>query len=291
MDFAPDAYRTEREKSAVSVQGMLATTNYLLKIDTDQLRQRPEMIAALRMACAPPIARDRLVGLAGVSRSLIETMERESRLPPRMPEQQLDADLTKVAKLISRLADVDIFPWLEERRIPHCDEADRAAMIVADRLCDANADQIIRNAQETRQLKAIETWLIGKGYRNRTGVTDVGKLEPGTFCVRTVIAGEKEDGSAVNMPIDVVIKPRTSTGNEPPLLVEAKSAGDFANTNKRRKEEATKLEQLRRRYGIRVRFVLFLCGYFDRGYLSYEAAEGIDWVWEHRPSDLAEFGL
>jgi hypothetical protein len=31
---------------------------------------------------------------------------------------------------------------------------------------------------------------------------------------------------------------------------------------------------------------LFLCGYFDSGYLGYEAAEGIDWVWEHRISDL-----
>ncbi len=36
---------------------------------------------------------------------------------------------------------------------------------------------------------------------------------------------------------------------------------------------------------------LFLCGYFDSGYLGYEAAEGIDWVWEHRIDDLAKFGL
>ena len=34
-----------------------------------------------------------------------------------------------------------------------------------------------------------------------------------------------------------------------------------------------------------------LCGYFDSGYLGYEAAEGIDWVWEHRIGDLEEFGL
>jgi type II restriction enzyme len=27
------------------------------------------------------------------------------------------------------------------------------------------------------------------------------------------------------------------------------------------------------------------------GYLGYEAAEGIDWVWEHRIDDLAEFGV
>lgn len=38
-------------------------------------------------------------------------------------------------------------------------------------------------------------------------------------------------------------------------------------------------------------YILFLCGYFDSGYLGYEAAEGIDWVWEHRIDDFEEFGL
>jgi len=30
-----------------------------------------------------------------------------------------------------------------------------------------------------------------------------------------------------------------------------------------------------------------LCGYFEPGYLGYEASEGIDWIWEHRINDLA----
>jgi len=59
----------------------------------------------------------------------------------------------------------------------------------------------------------------------------------------------------------------------------------------RRKEEATKVGQLRATYGAKIRYVLFLGGYFDSGYLGYEAAEGIDWVWEHRIDELAEFGL
>ena len=51
------------------------------------------------------------------------------------------------------------------------------------------------------------------------------------------------------------------------------------------------MAQLRSTYGPGVRFNLFLCGYFDSGYLGYEAAEGIDWVWEHRIDDLALFGI
>ena len=90
----------------------------------------------------------------------------------------------------------------------------------------------------------------------------------------------------VNIPIDAVIMPRKARPGDMPLLIEAKSAGDFTNTNKRRKEEAVKMAQLRSNYGKKVRFILFLCGYFDSGYLGYEAAEDIDWVWEHRVAPI-----
>jgi len=95
----------------------------------------------------------------------------------------------------------------------------------------------------------------------------------------------------VNIPIDVAIMPLQAKPGDLPLLIEAKSAGDFTNVNKRRKEEAQKMAQLKNTYGENVQFGLFLCGYFDSGYLGYEAAEGIDWVWEHRIDDLALFGL
>jgi type II restriction enzyme len=96
---------------------------------------------------------------------------------------------------------------------------------------------------------------------------------------------------SVNIPIDAVIMPKTVKKVGFPIFFEAKSAGDFTNTNKRRKEEAVKMAQLRSTYGKKVQFNLFLCGYFDSGYLGYEAAEGIDWVWEHRIDDLALFGI
>ncbi|MGX8697634.1 MAG: XamI family restriction endonuclease, partial [Prevotella sp.] len=78
---------------------------------------------------------------------------------------------------------------------------------------------------------------------------------------------------------------------ELPVLIECKSAGDFTNTNKRRKEEAKKIEQLKDTYGKDIEFVLFLCGYFDQGYLGYEAADGIDWIWEHRIEDIEKLGI
>ena len=66
---------------------------------------------------------------------------------------------------------------------------------------------------------------------------------------------------------------------------------DFTNVNKRRKEEAVKMSQLRATYGDEIQYLLLLCGYFDSGYLGYEAAEGIDWVWEHSMDDFSKIGL
>jgi len=114
-------------------------------------------------------------------------------------------------------------------------------------------------------------------------------LPPGTFAFRmNVVAGKDR---TVNIPVDVIIQPHRPHTSRLPILIEAKSAGDFTNTNKRRKEEATKVNQLRARYGTNLQFVLFLCGYFDTGYLGYEAAEGIDWIWEHRIEDMEQFGI
>jgi len=49
--------------------------------------------------------------------------------------------------------------------------------------------------------------------------------------------------------------------------------------------------QIKKMLGKQTHFVLFLCGYFDAGYLGYEAAEGIDWVWEHRIHDFLGLDL
>ena len=96
---------------------------------------------------------------------------------------------------------------------------------------------------------------------------------------------------SINIPADAVIMGKDARSGDFPALFEAKSAGDFNNTNKRRKEEAVKIQQLRRTYGEKLGFDLFLCGYFNAGYLGLKASEGIDWVWEHRIDDFKKFGF
>ena len=195
-----------------------------------------------------------------------------------MPRRDLASDLEKIGQTIEKMADPDIFVWLERGDSPSEQELYRAATIVADRLCGAVANPIIRNAQEKRQLAAIGDWLTVLGYHNLpTGEgTKYNEMQPGTFSFRLNVPIEHEGtGTSTNIPVDAVVMPKDARAGESPLLIEAKSAGDFTNVNKRRKEEATKMIQLQRTYGQNVRFILFLCGYFDSGYLGYEAAEGI----------------
>lgn len=293
LRFAPQAYRTQRVEATRQVEDALEQTANLTEVTASVLRSDPSVLPMLRMATAPPLARDRLIGLAGVPPGLVKSME-EGRLPARGRVATLEANLEKLAAVLIRLADEGIFPWIGERRQPAEAEVHRAATIVADRLCGSQANPIIRNAQEQRQLAKIKEWLEARDYSQISAGHGLkfDEMEPGTFSFRLIVPVEREDGGATtNIPVDAVIKPLGSRPDELPFLIEAKSAGDYANTNKRRKEEATKFAQLRRTYGKDVRFVLFLCGYFDSGYLGYEAAEGIDWVWEHRMDDLAQFGI
>ena len=293
LKFAPKAFRETRVQTTKAVEETLKATNNLTNVDPLVLRKHPEVLPTLRMSTCPPLAVDRLIGLAGVPNSLVKRMENEKKLPVHLKATALDIELRKIGDIIERMADPDIFVWLNRSQPARRMEIHRAATIVADRLCGSVANPIIRNAQEKRQLAAIKSWLEARKYRQiaRGDGAKFNTMPAGTFSFRMNVPVTLESGNQVNIPIDAVIMSKSAKARDFPIFFEAKSAGDFTNVNKRRKEEAIKMAQLRRTYGNRVRFNLFLCGYFDSGYLGYEASEGIDWVWEHRIDDLAKFGL
>jgi hypothetical protein len=290
MIFAPEAFRSSRVKTTATVKAALLATNDLRNLDAPTLKANPGALSTLRMCTAPPLAVDRLIGLAGVNKSLVGSME-EGKLAARMQAEVLDENLTKVCVVLAKLLDRDIFPWLDAGKAPTDHERDRASTIVADRLCSAIANPIVRNAQEQRQLKTIGDWLGARGYRKQSHAAGapLTEMEPGTYAFRMNLS--VGNALKVNVPVDVVVQPKAKRKDRLPILIEAKSAGDFTNTNKRRKEEAAKIHQLQATFGKSVTYVLFLCGYFGSDYLGYEAAEGLDWIWEHRIDDLAKLGL
>lgn len=294
LNFAPGAFRSTRVTATAAVEASLLATSYLRDIRPETIRANPSILPTLRMSACPPLAVDRLIGLSGVNPSLVKSIESRGVLPKRMKAATLETNLRKIGEIIERLADPDIFVWLARGNDPTKEEIHRSATIIADRLCGAQANPIIRNEQEKRQLAEIKNWLEFRGYKEVElgSRVEFQNMEPGTFSFRLNVKVDQPGRmTQVNIPVDAVIMQRNAKRGDLPILIEAKSAGDFTNTNKRRKEEATKMVQLRHTYGSGVRFVMFLCGYFDSGYLGYEAAEGIDWIWEHRINDMSGLGL
>lgn len=290
LNFAPTTYTRERKRAMEQV-GLAISQTDNFHFTTAHLKEHPALITILRMATTPPIARDRLIGFSGVKPSFVKNME-EGHFPQGLSEKEKEENLNHIAYVLNKLLDVELFPWIQKGCAPTIEEFKIAKCIVADRLCGTLSDPIIRNEQEKRQLKVISNYLISEGYAfvDSKDVTSFSEMQQGTFAYHLNVP-VKMSRLGVNMPIDVVIKRKRCSENTLPLLVECKSAGDFTNTNKRRKEEAQKMAQLKSTYGNNVDFVLFLCGYFDSGYLGYEAAECIDWVWEHRVSDFKKAGV
>ena len=285
--FAPRAFRESRKQTVDEVERGLIHAEDLTRITPQSIRSYPGILPMLRMSTCPPLARDRLIGLANSSKNFVGKMEK-GKIPPKLASHLVLDHLDKISAVLAKMLDFDIFPWLEEKRRPSIEERYRSSTIVADRLCSAIAEPIVRNAQEKRQLRVIEQYLTARGYKLKThpAAASIEEMEPETFGFRVsvTVKPSQDDTKTIRIPIDALIQPKNARLPQLPLMIEAKSAGDFTNVNKRRKEEATKINQLKASYGEKVRFVLFLCGYFDAPYLGYEAAEGIDWIWEHRSS-------
>jgi type II restriction enzyme len=67
MRYAPVTYRTMRVRATEDVVDALKRTANLVELKPDLLSANPGLLPMLRMMTAPPLARDRLIGLAGVS--------------------------------------------------------------------------------------------------------------------------------------------------------------------------------------------------------------------------------
>lgn len=241
LNFAPTTYTKER-KHAMEQVGLTICQTDNFRFTITHLKEHPEFIAILRMATTPPIARDRLIGFSGVKPSFVKNME-EGRFPQRLSDEEIDVSLSRLVHVLNKLLDVELFPWIPKDIVPTVEELKIAECIVADRLCGTLSDPIIRNEQEKRQLKVINDFLVSEGYTfvDSKDVSSFLKMEQGTFTYHLNVP-VKMSRLGVNMPIDVVIKRKRCAETTLPLLVECKSAGDFTNTNKRRKEEAQKIE-------------------------------------------------
>src|SRR6266704_4574915 len=113
MKFAPKAYRDTRKKTIESVKQGLALTKDLTTITPDVIKASPGILPTLRMSTCPPLARDRLIGLADSTKNFVGCLE-VGKLPIQISSELLEQHLKSITKILSQMLDVDIFPWLEE---------------------------------------------------------------------------------------------------------------------------------------------------------------------------------
>jgi hypothetical protein len=64
LRFAPTTFRQQRSLKAEEVAEALVITQHLRELTAELLKENPGILAMLKMTTAPPLARDRLVGLA-----------------------------------------------------------------------------------------------------------------------------------------------------------------------------------------------------------------------------------
>jgi hypothetical protein len=207
LRFAPGTYRKQRVIRTKEVLAAFEKTDNLSQITPEILKENPGILPILRMVAAPPLARDRLIGLAHLNKAMVGAMEgnedRPPRLPLRMDKTDLEEGLQRICEIVTELADRDLLPWLAAAENPSETERDRAATVIADRLCGATTDPIIRNAQEKRQLAAIKRWLRRNGYEQieTEGARNLDEMPAGTFTfhLNLPVGKKKTPGK---MPID-----------------------------------------------------------------------------------------
>jgi hypothetical protein len=138
---------------------------------------------------------------------------------------------------------------------------------------------------EKKQLTALKRRLLRHGYKQiePDKVRNFDVMPPGTFTIPLSFSKQ----IPIKTPIDCLVKPLRTSKRDKPFVIELKASGNATTTTIWRRKEARKFTQLKEHYGEKIGFILLLCGHFDPGYLGYAAAEGIDWVWEHRLDDLS----
>lgn len=290
MRFAPETFRATRAKTVEHVKAALVATDNLRNIDAATLRANPAALPTLRMCTAPPLAVDRLVGLTGASKTLIGRME-EGKLAARMKSELLDENLEKVCRVLAELLDREIFIWLQSGRTPTICERDQAAISIADRICSTRAGDTMKSSRRIHQVFELRAYLESRQYDEIAppGRRHYYNREPGRYNLFPAVpAAMGRDGLLF---IDAVVQPHNPRNDGLPILIQSESYSSFKAARRNRCVQHEKARALRMTYGDDVLFVLVLSGYCDADYLGTQAGEAIDWVWQHRLTDLQSLGL
>jgi len=285
INWLAQATSTAHSRSIIEAQitesfALLEATGNLTK----SITAKPKILTALRALTRRDIGTSQIATFLGVGTSMFEAIERE--------EKPVGPIASKVEELLRKELDESLAPWILEGRKPTDAERTRSVIVAADRILRRSTSTELRYKHEPRQLSKLEAFLKSRGLSEvqGTNITNPRRdMKPGTFAFRVNIDGTTVDGVTLKQNVDTLIMPTSKSGSFLPIFLEAKSMTDEVNPNKRQKEEAQKVDNVRRRWQDdkeKLNFVLLLGGTVPRRYLEVEAGSGLDWIWEHRVEDL-----
>lgn len=289
MDFSQIALQEARKTAFSRAEEALVRTNCMQNLSAGILKKHPSILQTLRMSTYSQIAADKLADLSGVSRSFVRTIENAAGelLPVGKSADKLEKSLTKIVSTIKDLTDLDVFPWLQDGTHPSDDAVRQSSSCIAERLCKLLAANSMAETQKKRQYSRIAEFLEGYGYSRVSGSDAChSTMPPGTYAFDINLPVYSNSGKKTYISIDAAIKLFSSSPEDLPVFIQAKFADNPARICRQHKEEAKRMRLLKDRFGDSVSYILCLCGHFDARYLGYAAAEGIDWIWEHRMEDL-----
>lgn len=275
--------RLEVEGRAKNVFQMLIGQKTLAEI----IFQNPGSLLFLRSVTRRNIGTSQIATFLEMTTSAYEAYEAGKKSLPL-------ETANKIANLLATELDTSIVSWILSENIPSESEITRTVVISADRILQRATSTQLRYMHEPRQLGILKKFLESRGYTEVPGkgiVNPKTDLAQGTFAFRVNVDGTTVDGINLKQNVDTLVMPKTASSEVFPIFIEAKSMTDEVNPNKRQKEEAQKVDNLRRRWQTedeRINFILLLGGTVPKRYLEVEAGSGLDWIWEHRVEDLAE---
>lgn len=250
------------------------------------LNHDPFLLTTLRSLTRRDVGMSQFATFLGIGESELRGFEEGKKEPSK-------EFVVNAAKLIEVEIDHGLIPWYGEDRIPSVEERNRAIVVSSDRILKRSTSTELRYKHEPRQLEKLKEFLLKNDYKEHSYSTLVNPLKDvpqGTFSFRANVNGMTSEGLTLKQNVDVLIKPHNASREELPIFMEAKSMTDEVNPNKRQKEEAQKVNNLKRMFGTDNQkplvYILLIGGTVPRRYLEVEAGSGIDWVWEHRISDL-----
>jgi hypothetical protein len=288
IEFAPRAFMEAKARFARAVEQALLDSRGMRELSPKLLVSSRQILSILRASCSPPLGIRRLAALAHVSQGFLASLEHSTANVANSGGCQ--PELRTVCQTISSLLDREAFPWLEGAKQPSEDERTAASRAIADRWCSATAVETVACARRTQQLSVLSVYLDSLGYREIANPGQVYSPDgPGTYtCFVSVPVGA--GGNAIVL-VDAAIQPIEARRYGTPVLLRAQSRGSFAESARMRLSHRSAARALRITYGRSMPFLLLLGGYTGAAYLGAQAAEGIDWVWQHRVADLHVFGV